>query len=95
MSSGCLLPVWLQDDAERDVEVWLRRKFEGRIRQVEVVLREDLDLVRGGSSSSSSRQQQQQQQKLAAASSSSSIRQQQQQQQLQKQLRMPAVVEFT
>ncbi|WIA29248.1 hypothetical protein OEZ86_011756 [Tetradesmus obliquus] len=32
------------DDAERDVEVWLRRKFEGRIRQVEVVMREDLDL---------------------------------------------------
>jgi hypothetical protein len=35
-----------QDDAERDVEAWLRRKYEGRIREAEVVLREDLDLVR-------------------------------------------------
>jgi hypothetical protein len=37
-----------------DVEAWLRRKFEGRIRGVEVVLKEDLDLVRAGSCSSSS-----------------------------------------
>lgn len=36
-----------QGDAERDVEAWLRRKYEGRIREVEVVLREDLDLVSG------------------------------------------------
>jgi hypothetical protein len=46
---ACLLaclPGCPQDDAERDVEVWLRRKFEGRIREVEVVMREDLDLVR-------------------------------------------------
>lgn len=35
----------LQGDAERDVEAWLRRKYEGRIREVEVVLKEDLDLV--------------------------------------------------
>eukprot|EP00879_Flechtneria_rotunda_P032197 GHRR01035364.1.p1 GENE.GHRR01035364.1~~GHRR01035364.1.p1 ORF type:complete len:234 (+),score=86.25 GHRR01035364.1:272-973(+) len=34
----------VKDDAERDVEVWLRRKFESRIREVEVVEREDLDL---------------------------------------------------
>ncbi|KAF8072990.1 POL2A [Scenedesmus sp. PABB004] len=34
----------VKDDAERDVEVWLRRKFEARIRDVELVLREDLDL---------------------------------------------------
>jgi hypothetical protein len=58
--------VHAQGDAERDVEAWLRRKFEGRIREVEVVLKEDLDLVRllcvdtgsvwggGGNSSSSS-----------------------------------------
>lgn len=35
----------VQGDAERDVEAWMRRKFEGRIREVEVVYREDLDLV--------------------------------------------------
>lgn len=46
-----------QDDCERDVEVWLRRKFESRIREVEVVLKEDLDLVGMGT-----QQQQQQQQ---------------------------------
>eukprot|EP00878_Enallax_costatus_P014648 GHUV01015324.1.p1 GENE.GHUV01015324.1~~GHUV01015324.1.p1 ORF type:complete len:660 (+),score=216.28 GHUV01015324.1:148-1980(+) len=34
----------VKDDCERDVEVWLRRKFESRIREVEVVLKEDLDL---------------------------------------------------
>jgi hypothetical protein len=38
--------VHAQGDAERDVEAWLRRKFEGRIREVEVVMKEDLDLVR-------------------------------------------------
>jgi len=36
---------WLQDDQERDVEWWLRRKFDSRIREVEVVYKEDLDLV--------------------------------------------------
>jgi BMFP domain-containing protein YqiC len=41
------LVVAVQGDAERDVEAWLRRKFEARIRSVEVVMREDLDLVRG------------------------------------------------
>ena len=33
-------------DQETDVEGWLRRKFEGTIRLAEVVMREDLDLVR-------------------------------------------------
>ncbi len=35
----------VQDGQERDVDGWLRRKFEGRIKDVEVVEREDLDLV--------------------------------------------------
>lgn len=48
----CLHPV--QDDTERDVEVWLRRKFESRIRQIEVVTKEDLDLVGFKCSNSSS-----------------------------------------
>jgi hypothetical protein len=30
---------------EREVEAWLRRKFEGRLQEVEVVHKEDLDLV--------------------------------------------------
>ena len=34
--------------AERDVDAWLRRRFEARVRDVEVVEREDLDLVRLG-----------------------------------------------
>jgi len=29
------------------VDAWLRRKFEGRIRDVEMVDKEDLDLVSG------------------------------------------------
>jgi hypothetical protein len=37
----------LQDGTERDVDSWLRRKFEGRLRDIEVVHKEDLDLVRG------------------------------------------------
>lgn len=35
----------MQEETERDVEVWLRRKFESRIREIEIVMREDLDLV--------------------------------------------------
>jgi len=38
----------LQDDLEMEVDSWLRRKFEGVLREVEVVHREDLDLVRRG-----------------------------------------------
>lgn len=34
-----------QEGAERDVDSWLRRRFEGRLRDIEVVEREDLDLV--------------------------------------------------
>eukprot|EP00775_Hariotina_reticulata_P007932 gene7932-8128_t len=34
----------IKDDQERDVEWWLRRKFDSRIREVEVVYKEDLDL---------------------------------------------------
>lgn len=30
-----------------EVDSWLRRKFEGSLKEVEVVHREDLDLVRG------------------------------------------------
>ena len=30
-----------------EVDSWLRRKFEGRLKEVEVVHREDLDLVGG------------------------------------------------
>lgn len=37
-----------QDGTERDVDSWLRRKFEGRLRDIEVVQKEDLDLVGGG-----------------------------------------------
>ena len=33
-------------DQETDVEGWLRRKFEGMVKSAEVVMREDLDLVR-------------------------------------------------
>jgi hypothetical protein len=40
------------------VEVWLRRKFEGRIREVQVVMREDLDLVRGQQQHHQQQQQQ-------------------------------------
>ena len=29
-----------------EVDSWMRRKFEGQIKEVEVVHREDLDLVR-------------------------------------------------
>lgn len=35
-----------QDDLEMAVDGWVRRKFEGSIKEVEVVEREDLDLVR-------------------------------------------------
>ena len=34
-------------EQEADVEGWLRRKFEGMVRSAEIVMREDLDLVRG------------------------------------------------
>ena len=34
-----------QDDLEMEVDSWLRRKFEGALKEVEVVQREDLDLV--------------------------------------------------
>ncbi len=30
-----------------EVDSWLRRKFEGSLKEVEIVHREDLDLVRG------------------------------------------------
>lgn len=40
----CLPPP--QDDLEMEVDSWLRRKFEGSLKEVEVVHREDLDLVR-------------------------------------------------
>jgi len=43
---ACMSCVCAQADAERDVEAWLRRKYEGRIREMEVMLKEDLDLVR-------------------------------------------------
>ncbi len=35
----------VQEGCERDVEAWLRRKCEGKIKEVELVAREDLDLV--------------------------------------------------
>lgn len=35
----------VQDDLEMEVDSWLRRKFEGALKEVEVVHREDLDLV--------------------------------------------------
>ena len=38
----------LQDDMEREVEGYLRRKYEANLQNVEVVWREDLDLVRVG-----------------------------------------------
>jgi hypothetical protein len=34
-----------QEDAAREVDAWLRRKFAGDIKEIELVLREDLDLV--------------------------------------------------
>ena len=37
----------LQNDMEREVEGYLRRKYEANLQNVEVVWREDLDLVRG------------------------------------------------
>ena len=37
----------LQDDMEREVEGYLRRKYEANLQNVEMVWREDLDLVRG------------------------------------------------
>ena len=37
----------LQDDLEMEVDSWLRRKFEGALKEVEIVHREDLDLVGG------------------------------------------------
>ena len=41
----CFLVLASQDEMEREVEAWLRRKFEGRLQEVEVVHKEDLDLV--------------------------------------------------
>lgn len=47
----CLLPTArcprcrLQDDAELEVEGYLRRKYEGKIKDIEVVARDDLDQV--------------------------------------------------
>jgi hypothetical protein len=35
-----------QEDAEMEVEAYLRRKYEATIKAVEIVHREDLDLVR-------------------------------------------------
>ena len=35
----------VQDNSESEVEAYLRRKYEGRIKSVEIVEREDLDLV--------------------------------------------------
>jgi hypothetical protein len=35
-----------QGDSEQEVESYLRRRFEGRISQIEVVAKEDLGLVR-------------------------------------------------
>ena len=37
----------LQNDMEREVEGYLRRKYEANLQNVEVVWREDLDLVGG------------------------------------------------
>jgi hypothetical protein len=34
-----------QDDLEMEVDSWLRRRFEGSLKEVEIVRREDLDLV--------------------------------------------------
>ena len=42
---ACLCPAAPQDDLEMEVDSWLRRKFEGSVREVEIVHREDLDLV--------------------------------------------------
>ena len=36
----------VQNGQEHEVDAVLRRKFEGRIRDIEIVEREDLDLVR-------------------------------------------------
>ena len=36
-----------QNGQEHEVDAVLRRKFEGRFRDIEIVEREDLDLVRG------------------------------------------------
>ncbi len=41
-----LLAPAAQDDLEMEVESYLRRKFEGAIKEIDVVHREDLDLVR-------------------------------------------------
>ncbi len=40
-----------QDNMEREVESYLRRKYETSIRDIEVVHKEDLDLVRHTSKS--------------------------------------------
>ncbi len=40
-----MLLLLLQDDLEMEVDSWVRRKFEGLVKEVEVVYREDLDLV--------------------------------------------------
>ena len=39
-----VLPCPAQDDLEMEVDSWLRRKFEGALKEVEIVHREDLDL---------------------------------------------------
>ena len=36
----------MQDNMDREVDSYLRRKYESSIRDVEIVQREDLDLVR-------------------------------------------------
>jgi hypothetical protein len=38
-------PPTAQDDLEMEVDSYLRRKFEGALKDVEVVQKEDLDLV--------------------------------------------------
>ena len=44
---SCLVCWAAQEGREAEAEAWLRRKGEGSVRSVEVVTREDLDLVRG------------------------------------------------
>lgn len=45
--------VVIRDDQEVEVEGWLRRKFEGSIKDVQIMFREDLDMVRRAQRASS------------------------------------------
>jgi len=42
-----IVPSPLQEGSEREVDAWLRRKCEGRIKDITIVRKEDLDLVGG------------------------------------------------